>query len=266
MLPLLMRTHSSRKLRLLAGGAIPVPAPAIGAVFVLCASWRFTSWLAVAASLLVFVLLAIAPAAPGKAGEKFQFGELTGNLTYLRYTACHALCFGAIMAGLTGLPVMLSLDLGLGAGHIALFQSIGASLMLLQSFSKPDASTRQQLTGGIAIMIFSAALAIAWRLPDNEADPFYYLLVCWVFLYAGFSACTLPLAAGALKAAGQQARAGLSLLQFASHAVAAAAIQFTAKGNVEDSAVITFGSAALMVITGGALLPFFIWRSAHARH
>ena len=161
---------------------------------------------------------------------------------------------------------MVSLDLGLGAGHIALLQAIGASFMLGQSFSNHGTPARQQVTGGITVMIFAAGLVIVWRTPENEIDPYYYLLGCWVFLYAGFSACTMPLAAGALKAAGQHARAGLSLLQFASHAVAAAAIQFTAKGNVEDAALITFGSAALMVIAGGAVLPLFIWRSASAEH
>jgi len=266
MLPLLMRAHASRKLRLLAEGAVPILAPFIGALFVLCANWRAISWLAVAAGLALFILLAAGPPAPGKASDKFQFGELIGNLTFMRYAACHALCFGAIMAGVTSLPVMISLDLGLGAGHIALLQAIGASLMLMQSFSNMDTPARQQLAFGIAIMIFSAGLVIVWRAPESEVDPYYYLLGCWVFLYAGFSAVSLPLAAGALKAAGQHARAGLSLLQFASHAVAAAAIQFTARGNVEDAALITFGSAALMVIAGGAVLPLFIWRSSAAGH
>ncbi|KQZ42506.1 MFS transporter [Duganella sp. Root1480D1] len=266
LLPLLMRSHSSRGLRLLVNGAIPILAPAIGALSVLLASWRLGFWLAAAACLLVLVLLAIAPAANNKAGDKFQFGELMGNLTYLRYTACHALCFGAIMAGAATLPVMVALDLGLGAGHIALLQALGASIMLMQSFSTADSPTRQQVTGGIAAMIFSAAVIIVWRAPESEADPFYLLLGCWVVLCGGFSACAMPLAAGALKAAGQHARAGLSLLQFASHAAAAAAIQFTAKGNVEDAALITFGSAALMVIAGAALLPLFIWRSTYVEH
>lgn len=266
MLPLLMRAHSSRKLRLLADGAVPVLAPLIGAIFVLCAGWRLISWLAVAAGLLVLVLLVAAPAAPNKPGDKFQYGELIGNFTYLRYTACHALCFGAIMAGVTSLPIMVSLDLRLGASRTALLQAVGAALMLMQSSSNQDTPARQQVTFGLAVMVFSAGLVIVWRNLESEIDPYYYLLGCWVFLYAGFSAVTMPLAAGALKAAGQQATAGLSLLQFASHAVAAAAIQFTARGNVEDAALITFGSAALMVIAGGAVLPMFIWRSAPAKH
>ncbi|WP_426339748.1 MFS transporter [Pseudoduganella sp. S-14] len=265
-LPLLMRSHSSRRLRLLAEGAIPVLAPITGAFFVLCASWRLAFWLAAAAALLVLVLLALAPAAPGKAGDRFQFAELLGNFTYLRYAACHALCFGAVVAGAAGLPVMVSLDLGLNAGHIAMLQAAGAACTLLQSFGDQDGSMRQRVTFGIAMMIIAAAFIVPWDLLEKGVDPFYYLLGCWSALCLGFSACVMPLAAGALKAAGQQARAGLSLLQFASHAVAAAAIQFTAGGKVEDAALVTFGTAALMVIAGAAVLPLFIWRSAYVEH
>lgn len=266
LLPLLMRAHSSRRLRLLADGAIPILAPAVGALFVLCASWRHAFWLAAAAGLLLLVLLASTPTGSISAGDRFQFGELMGNLAYLRYAACHAMCFGALVAGAAALPVMASMDLGLGAGHIALLQAAGASIMLLLSYSSPDGPTRQRVTGGIAMMIMMAAFIVAWNELEKGVDPFYYLLGCWAMLCGGFSACAMPLAAGALKAAGQQARAGLSLLQFASHAVAAAAIQCTARGNVEDTALITFGTAALMVIAGAAVLPFFIWRSAHAEH
>ncbi|SFF54622.1 MFS transporter, DHA1 family, bicyclomycin/chloramphenicol resistance protein [Duganella sp. CF458] len=266
LLPLLMRPHASRRLRLLTDGAIPILAPAIGALLVLGAGWRYTFWMAVAACLLLLVLLASAPAAANKAGDEFQFGELMGNFTYLRYAACHALCFGAMMAGAATLPVMISLDLGLGAAHIALLQAAGASVMLVQSFGNPGGPTRQRVTGGIAVMIMAAAFIVAWNQLEQGVDPFYYLFGCWAALCAGFSACAMPLTAGALKAAGRHARAGLSLLQFASHAVAAAAIRLTAKGNVEDAALITFGSAAVMVIAGAALLPGFIWRSADIKH
>ena len=266
LLPLLLRNHARLARRPLAESAIPLLAPVIGALFVLFASWRAIFWLAVAAGLLVLVLLARAPAAARKAGDPFQFAELTGNLTYWRYTACHALCVGAMAAGAASLPIMVSLDLGLGAGHTALLQVAGALAILLPAFGGAHAQgggnpMSQRLAIGLLLMVAAAVAAVAWNALEKGVNPFHYLLGCWATICAGFSLCGTPLAAGALQAAGQHARAGLSLLQFVSHAVAAAAILFTARGNVEDASLIAFGSAAVMVIAGGMLLPCFIWRS-----
>lgn len=267
LLPLLLRTHSSRAVRLLADGAIPILAPVAGALSVLYASWRFTFWLPAAAGLLALLLLAMAPAAPHKEDEPFHFAELTGNRDYWRYTSCHALCFGALAAGLACLPIMVSLHLGLGAGHIAVVQAVGALAILLQSFSKMQAEPgrdpmSQQVIAGIGLMFFAGCLGFGWDHLEKNIDPFYYLLGCWAAMCYGFALCMTPLAAGALKAAGRHARAGLSLLQFASNAVAAAAILLTAREDIDRAAFTAFGIATLMVIVGGMQLPSFVWRSA----
>ncbi|MGW8394514.1 MFS transporter [Pseudoduganella sp. HUAS MS19] len=267
LLPLLLRSHSGLTLRLLNEGAIPVLAPAIAALCVLLASWRHAFWLAAAAGLLVLVLLAMAPAASHRAGDRFELAGPAGSLTFWRYAACHALCFGAMAACMAHLPVMVALDLGLGAGQIAVLLAAGVLAMLLQAFGTGQARhgrdpMSQRVTAGQAMMVFGANLIAGWNLLEKGIDPFYYLLGCWALLCTGFALCMTPLAAGALKAAGGHARAGLSLLQFVSHAAAAAAILLTARGNVEDAALIAFGSAALMVIAGGALLPLFIWGAA----
>lgn len=267
LLPLLLRTHSNLAVRLLADGAIPLLAPAIGALFVLGASWRLTFWLAAAAALLLLVLVSVAPAAAHTRGDQFQFAELTGNPTYLRYAACHALCFGVLAAGLACLPIMVSLHLGLSAWHIAAVQAVGAFFMLLPTLMPMTAEhgndpMSQRVLAGLTLMFFGASMGLGWNQLGMDDHPFYYLLGAWAAVCWGFAFCMQPLAAGALKAAGRNARAGLSLLQFASHSVAAAAILLTAKGNVDDAGLNTFGIGVSMLIASGVLLPALVWRSA----
>ncbi|WP_028104535.1 MFS transporter [Pseudoduganella violaceinigra] len=264
-LPLLLQSRSRRALRLLAEGAIPILAPCAGAWFVLEASWRHTFWLAAAAGLLVIVLVALAPAAAHKADERFQFAELTGNITFWRYAACHALSFGALAAGMASLPVLVMLDLRLDAGRLALLQCAGALAMLVPALktmqSRLWGPTNNRLTGGFLLMVCAAVMAASWSQMEDGVDPFQYLLGCWAVMCAGFSMCATPLAAGALQAAGRHARAGLSLLQFVTHATAAAAILLTARGNVEFAGGIAFGCAALMVFAACLALPGFVWRN-----
>lgn len=267
LLPLLLRSHSNFAIRLLGEGAVPVLAPAIGALAVTNASWRLSFWLAAAAATLLLFLVAVAPAAPHRKSDQFQFAELIGNPTYLRYAACHSLCFGALAAGLACLPIMVSLHLGLDAGHIATVQAVGAFFMLLPTLMPMTAEPgndpmSQRVLAGLGLMFFGACMDIGWNQLGMDDHPFYYLLGTWAAVCWGFAFCIQPLAAGALKAAGRHAHAGLALLQFASHTVAAAAILLTAKGSVDDAALNTFGIGVSMLIASGVLLPALVWHAA----
>jgi DHA1 family bicyclomycin/chloramphenicol resistance-like MFS transporter len=248
----------------MAGTLAPQLAALAGGLLALYAGWRAPFWLSVAGAVAALVLLALsARALPHARPAPPQYAHLLGNAEYWRYAAAHALFFGAAMFFAASTPVLVKRYLGLGPEHIAALQmagalglSIGSAWALHGKFK--DGPVGMVVTG-VALQGFAAVALFGFMADETYPLP----LVCgFSFLLSlGMGVQAIPLVAGALKAAGSDAPAGLALLLFLGHACAAAAIQLTGPWLAEGELPVLGTTLLLLVLAGGAFLPRFIWRA-----
>jgi DHA1 family bicyclomycin/chloramphenicol resistance-like MFS transporter len=261
--PLLLRQRGDMTSSIVATLLPPVLGPALGALLLLHGDWRTTFLLVACASTLLLPLAGTFPkgSAEATARSDFGFARLLRNGDYLRYACCQALCFGAGLAFAAAIPFLVNVELRLEPRHIAMLLACGAlgqaGGVAIIHYYRFRHGALGMLVGGIILewVAVNGLLVLAF-----EYDYTIIMLACaWFVLGLGMGMRATPTIAGALKAAGQDARAGMALLMFLCYACAAVAIWHTAHLLETARLAGVAGLMGVMVMVGTMLPPALNW-------
>lgn len=242
---------------------VPAAGPVLGALLLQVTDWRGTFWVLSALALLVLPwVVKIAPRRlPGldMAQDVGYLGVLR-NRRFLRLTASHALCIGALLTFLASAPQLLQHTLGLGSSAFALLQVVGVSAFMLGASQSGRWAARLgharivRLGSGLQLGACLLALAGAgvWG-----ALPFV-AVAAWWFCFCGALALRGPATFGdAIDLPPAQMGRATALLILALLAAGALGTQLVAPfmGRA-DSTVPLFASVAVQLLLSAAL----VWR------
>lgn len=242
---------------------VPAAGPVLGALLLQVTDWRGTFWVLSALALLVLPwVVKIAPRRlPGldMAQDVGYLGVLR-NRRFLRLTASHALCIGALLTFLASAPQLLQHTLGLGSSAFALLQVVGVSAFMLGASQSGRWAARLgharivRLGSGLQLGACLLALAGAgvWgTLP-------FVAVAAWWFCFCGALALRGPATFGdAIDLPPAQMGRATALLILALLAAGALGTQLVAPfmGRA-DSTVPLFASVAVQLLLSAAL----VWR------
>lgn len=242
---------------------VPAAGPVLGALLLQVTDWRGTFWVLSALALLVLPwVVKIAPRRlPGldMAQDVGYLGVLR-NRRFLRLTASHALCIGALLTFLASAPQLLQHTLGLGSSAFALLQVVGVSAFMLGASQSGRWAARLgharivRLGSGLQLGACLLALAGAgvWgTLP-------FVAVAAWWFCFCGALALRGPATFGdAIDLPPAQMGRATALLILALLAAGALGTQLVAPFmGRPDSTVPLFASVAVQLLLSAAL----VWR------
>ena len=242
---------------------VPAAGPVLGALLLQVTDWRGTFWVLSALALLVLPwVVKIAPRRlPGldMAQDVGYLGVLR-NRRFLRLTASHALCIGALLTFLASAPQLLQHTLGLGSSAFALLQVVGVSAFMLGASQSGRWAARLgharivRLGSGLqlgACLLALAGAGVCGALP-------FVAVAAWWFCFCGALALRGPATFGdAIDLPPAQMGRATALLILALLAAGALGTQLVAPFMGQaDSTVPLFASVAVQLLLSAAL----VWR------